>query len=188
MLKFTPLDSYHLCRKVHHRQCGSSHRSIHCTAPHTSLHCCSASCSCCNGPGSLDSSPVSLLPSPSGQRSHHLSSEPACSRGSPSDHLRHLRNKKGSIALVEAGKVYRCFIHNVCIISYMCMVESLLLLRFFGICITQKTPTNCKTICHKRSIPSSKCLIRTRQCFCNRPGSCSSGGIKFGLTQKVSST
>lgn len=91
----TPLHTdYRLCRRVHHMQWGSSHTSIRCTAPRTSLHSCSACHSCCSGPGSLDSPPESPLLSPPGQRSLHLSSEPACSPGNPSDHSRHLKQQR----------------------------------------------------------------------------------------------
>lgn len=93
---------YHLCRRVHRTQWGNSHRSIRCTAPHMSLHSCSASRNCCSGPGSLDSPLQPPLPSPPGQWSHRLSSEPACSPGNPSDHSRLLVIKIRSRANVQA--------------------------------------------------------------------------------------
>lgn len=84
---------YHQCSKVRRTQWGSSHMSIHCTAPYTSLRCYSASRSCCSSPGSLDSPPEFPLPSPPGRESRRLSSVRACTLGIPSDPWRHLSTK-----------------------------------------------------------------------------------------------
>lgn len=84
---------YHQCRRGRRTLWGNNRRNIHCIARHTSLHCCTASCSCCSGPGNLGSPLGCLWPCPSGQRSCHWSSGPACSPGNPFGPLRHLMNR-----------------------------------------------------------------------------------------------